>query len=1289
VKRGAGKISRLAVVAVATVLLGVLGPATARSQTAGVDCGCTRTGPYVDPAKGKNLNVSIEGASPHDVYEVTATTGGADGRALITVRRASDDVIVLRDIQATNWGFSPDDQRFVYHYLLNGQHFVFLYDLSQTPAKKLWESAAIPTSDRIEFSPSGRSFLYSHVTVSPTGISTSNLELIDAETGVTKHHHSFIIRSAPGYDDATLGAATWGFSPGDGRFVYSYLTSESQAIWRLVNLETGTVVRDETIGGTGFWRFSPCGDVIGLVEQPNQTQVTVLLFETSTGLKISPPGLETSVLGAVELSTDATRHLVNVGGTTQYTVPNTAGEACSVDPPVENDPPVAMFTAPAALKAGVEASFTDTSTDTDGTIETWSWAFGDDAVSSEQHPKHVYAAAGTYTVTLVVTDDDEATDDVSKQVTVTPNEPPAASFTASPASPQRGDLVTFTDTSTDDDAISSRSWRIGDEFFFEPVVEYKACESFDVELTVYDGVGQSDMATASYVISETGETIFVPAGGSLADAVAAACPGDSIQLAAGTHTGGVILDRVNLSGAGAGLTIVSGSGEEPAGWVLETRGEGDPAVTISDLTVRGGGIGEAHGGGGILAGTRGLTRLLDLEVASNQGSGGIYVDCCDADLELRDSYVHHNTSNGPNPGGGVGMFCCGSVTIADSEIAFNSAPDSDGAGAAPYEADTVVFVGNDVHDNSAAGEGGGLLLDSFGSGDTVVGNRFTGNSAEAGGAIAAGGDVLLAGNLVVDNSGGGVLRSGHGGSFQVINSTVADNGGPGIADELDWASPTALFNTIVTGNTVDVVGGLGSTGNNLIGAAAGFVGGGNYHLAAGSAAIDAGDNSQVPLALTKDVDGDDRIADGDGDGTATVDVGYDETAASAIDSTPPNVTATPERGSDHGGWYSAPVTITFTGTDAGSGVASCDPAVTYSGPDGASASVIGTCIDNAGNVGTATFELQYDATAPVVAAPADVSVGTDAGTCVGTAIALGLPTATDNISGAAISGTRGDGWPLGEAYPLGTTTITWTAVDAAGNETSAVQDVTVEDRETPIVHAPADVTGVDVLVDPGTATASDNCPGIGSVSGERSDAKALAAPYPVGTTTIVWKVFDAAGNEGSATQTVTVRDVEPPSITIPSSLVVNATSPAGAVVAFTVSATDAVDPSPLVTCSPASGSRFPIGLTTVQCTATDQAGNSAQASFTVTVKGAAQQILDLIDKTLAFMDQPQLEATLKARLEAVVAALVANRPTVVCRLLNDYSFAVRGAPPRAGLTRAEKDELVADATRIKTVVACP
>jgi len=88
-----------------------------------------------------------------------------------------------------------------------------------------------------------------------------------------------------------------------------------------------------------------------------------------------------------------------------------------------------------------------------------------------------------------------------------------------------------------------------------------------------------------------------------------------------------------------------------------------------------------------------------------------------------------------------------------------------------------------------------------------------------------------------------------------------------------------------------------------------------------------------------------------------------------LDQTPPDVTvAMPERGFDHAGWFTRPVAFVFAGTDATSGLAGCDPAA-YGGPDGAAATVTGTCRDLAGNVASRVFPLRYDASAPAFGRP--------------------------------------------------------------------------------------------------------------------------------------------------------------------------------------------------------------------------------------------------------------------------------------------------------------------------------
>ena len=129
----------------------------------------------------------------------------------------------------------------------------------------------------------------------------------------------------------------------------------------------------------------------------------------------------------------------------------------------------------------------------------------------------------------------------------------------------------------------------------------------------------------------------------------------------------------------------------------------------------------------------------------------------------------------------------------------------------------------------------------------------------------------------------------------------------------------------------------------------------------------------------------------------------------------------------------------------------------------------------------------------------------------------------------------------------------------------------------------------------------------------------LATPPPTRPDSIWSKTYRWAGRKcaltppagylpDAATKTVTVsnqevstvyfqltkRDTTPPVLSLPSDITAEATSPNGAAVTYTVSATDDVDGAVTPTCTPASGSTFGLGLTTVTCSATDQAGQYRQ-----------------------------------------------------------------------------------------------
>jgi hypothetical protein len=112
---------------------------------------------------------------------------------------------------------------------------------------------------------------------------------------------------------------------------------------------------------------------------------------------------------------------------------------------------------------------------------------------------------------------------------------------------------------------------------------------------------------------------------------------------------------------------------------------------------------------------------------------------------------------------------------------------------------------------------------------------------------------------------------------------------------------------------------------------------------------------------------------------------------------------------------------------------------------------------------------------------------------------------------------------------------------------------------------------------------------------------ASGATFGMGSTTVKCSATDAHGNTGSATFTVTVVDTTAPVVTVPANITAEATGASGASVSFASSATDIVDGAVSTTCTPASGSTFGLGSTTVKCSATDANGNTGSATFTVTV----------------------------------------------------------------------------------------
>ena len=169
----------------------------------------------------------------------------------------------------------------------------------------------------------------------------------------------------------------------------------------------------------------------------------------------------------------------------------------------DNQAPTANFAAPTCDL--LVCTFTDASTDADGSIASRVWEFesGTPATSTQASPVVTFAADGTWTVELTVTDNEGATNTFSREVTVagTPNTDPTANFTFACNDLQ----CTFTDQSSDTDGtIASRSWNFGDTQTStqqNPGHTYAAAGTFDVTLTVTDNRGGTANVTKQVTVT--------------------------------------------------------------------------------------------------------------------------------------------------------------------------------------------------------------------------------------------------------------------------------------------------------------------------------------------------------------------------------------------------------------------------------------------------------------------------------------------------------------------------------------------------------------------------------------------------------------------------------------------------------------------------------------------------------------------------------------------------------------------------------------------------------------------
>lgn len=268
----------------------------------------------------------------------------------------------------------------------------------------------------------------------------------------------------------------------------------------------------------------------------------------------------------------------------------------------------------------------------------------------------------------------------------------------------------------------------------------------------------------------------------------------------------------------------------------------------------------------------------------------------------------------------------------------------------------------------------------------------------------------------------------------------------------------------------------------------------------------------------------------------------------------------------------------------------------------------------------------------------------------------------------------------GTLFPVGTTSVNCSATDDRNRTASAAFQVFVSEpvnRDLPVLELPLDIT-VQATDSSGAAvtyhaTASD---------ADRRPLEITCAPesgslFPVGTTTVNCSATDDQDRTVTGSFTVTVTapaDATPPVLTLPANVTVEAETANGTAVTFAAGAHDAQDGALPVTCTPASGSTFPLGTTTVTCSATNSRNATATGTFEVRVVDTTPPAIisitatpnrlwpvnrRMINVNVSVNAVDDADATLSARIISV--AVSESVSDTDWRIVNDLTVALRAA----------------------------
>jgi uncharacterized repeat protein (TIGR01451 family) len=256
-------------------------------------CLCNTDANYVNPANGV---APVAGAtSPHGKYTLSAA---GTSQINLIVKNGNTTVLNQTVPSSTAWGFSPDDDRFVTDQVVGGTETITLYNLAAGISPSIASTSLLigaasngGNPSQVLFSPSGNYLLYVALTANST---SSQFNIYNAKTGKMVFNSTSIpLVSVAGTGEDQFGLVSYGFSPGspETSFLYAFVSGSTSVQWNVVSLGTNKTTANGTVLTTytaaAYWQYSPCGDVLALVQQPSQSSLEVTLYQVSTGKQIS------------------------------------------------------------------------------------------------------------------------------------------------------------------------------------------------------------------------------------------------------------------------------------------------------------------------------------------------------------------------------------------------------------------------------------------------------------------------------------------------------------------------------------------------------------------------------------------------------------------------------------------------------------------------------------------------------------------------------------------------------------------------------------------------------------------------------------------------------------------------------------------------------------------------------------------------------------------------------------------------------------------------------------------